>query len=110
MSVSDLDRLNGCIVRWQDRPGALLPLLHDVQSVFGYIRPEMVEQIAAALNLSRAEVHGVVSFYEDFKTEPPSQHVLRVCKAEACQAVGSRSLERFLEERLKFWKRLLEVN
>ncbi len=99
--MSDLEKLDGCIANWQGRPGALLPLLHDVQSAFGFIRPEMVKRIAEALNLSRAEVHGVVSFYEDFKTEPPAAHVLRVCRAEACQAAGSRSLERFLEDKFE---------
>ena len=95
----DQERLNACIQVWIDRPGALLPLLHDVQSAFGFIPPDVVEPIAKALNISRAEVHGVVSFYEDFKVEVPAKHLLKVCCAEACQAVGSRELQQFVEDR-----------
>ncbi|OUX23031.1 MAG: hypothetical protein CBE15_07310 [Euryarchaeota archaeon TMED255] len=95
----DQERLNACIQVWIDRPGALLPLLHDVQSAFGFIPPDVVEPIAKALNISRAEVHGVVSFYEDFKIEVPAKHLLKVCCAEACQAVGSRELQQFVEDR-----------
>ena len=95
----DQERLNACIQVWIDRPGALLPLLHDVQSAFGFIPPDVVEPIAKALNISRAEVHGVVSFYEDFKIEVPAKHLLKVCCAEACQAVGSRDLQQFVEDR-----------
>jgi len=95
----DWERLSACISDWQDRPGALLPLLHEVQAAFGFIPPDVVTPIAKALNISRAEVHGVVSFYEDFKTEEPARHQLKVCCAEACQAVGSRDLQRFVEDR-----------
>ena len=95
----DVERLNTCISVWKDRPGALLPLLHDVQSAFGFIPPDVVEPIAKALNISRAEVHGVVSFYEDFKIEVPAKHLLKVCCAEACQATGSRELQQFVEDR-----------
>ncbi len=68
--------------------GAGLPILHRVQAIFGYIPLEVEPLIAKALNLSRAEVHGVVSFYHEFRRAPPGRHVLRVCRAEACQAVG----------------------
>ena len=95
----DVERLNACIVMWKDRPGALLPLLHDVQTAFGFIPPDAVGSIAKALNISRAEVHGVVSFYEDFKTEVTAKHLLKVCCAEACQAVGSRDLQQFVQDR-----------
>jgi formate dehydrogenase subunit gamma len=69
------------------RPGALLPILHDVQAVFGHVPAEAVPFIAQALNLSRAEVHGVVSFYHDFRHEPAGRHVLKLCRAEACQSM-----------------------
>jgi formate dehydrogenase subunit gamma len=69
------------------RPGALLPILHDVQAVFGHVPTEAVPFIAQALNLSRAEVHGVVSFYHDFRHEPAGRHVLKLCRAEACQSM-----------------------
>ena len=70
--------------------GALLPILHAVQERFGYIPDAATPLIAKELNLSRAEVHGVVSFYHDFRTAPPPRLVVKVCRAEACQAVGAR--------------------
>ena len=70
-----------------------MPLLHAIQGDLGYIPPESVPSIAAGLNLSRAEVHGVISFYEDFRTEPGARHVVQICRAEACQAMGARALE-----------------
>ncbi len=77
----------------RDLPGALLPILHEVNHRFGYIPRQAVALIAAGLNLSRAEVHGVVSFYHDFRTAPPGRHVIRICRAESCQAMGSAALE-----------------
>jgi len=72
--------------------GALLPLLRAVQQEFGYVPREAVADIALALNLSRAEVHGTLSFYHDLRTDPPGRHVLRLCRAEACQAMGAAAL------------------
>ncbi|NVK33494.1 MAG: formate dehydrogenase subunit gamma [Rhodobacteraceae bacterium] len=72
--------------------GPLLPILHDVQATFGHVPDAAVEKIADLLNLSRAEVHGVKSFYHDFQTSPAGHHVLKVCRAEACQAVGGDAL------------------
>ena len=72
--------------------GGLLPALHDVQAVFGYIPDEAVRMLAHAFNLSRAEVHGVVTFYHDFRREPAGRHVVKLCQAEACQSLGSRGL------------------
>lgn len=77
----------------RQRPGALLPLLHAVQDAFGYIPPDSVPAIADALRQTRADVHGVISFYHHFRSTPPGRHVLEVCRAEACQARGSRALE-----------------
>lgn len=74
------------------RPGALLPVLHDVQHALRHIPPSAVPGIADALNLSRAEVHGVISFYQHFRVSPPGKHVVQVCRAEACQAVGADRL------------------
>lgn len=81
--------------------GALLPILHRLQEVFGYIPAEAVTLAASALNLSRAEVHGVVSFYHDFRTEAPARLVVRLCQAEACQAAGARAAAAALLGRLK---------
>jgi formate dehydrogenase subunit gamma len=80
------------------RPGALLPILHDVQEAFGHVPAEAVPVIAQALNLSRAEVHGVVSFYHDFRSEPAGRHVLKLCRAEACQSMKG---VKFAEQALK---------
>ena len=78
--------------QWRDQPGALLPILHDIQDELGCIPADAVPTIAEALNLSRAEVHGVVGFYPHFRTEPAGQHVLEVCRAESCQAMGGEHL------------------
>jgi formate dehydrogenase subunit gamma len=72
--------------------GAALPILHRLQEIFGCVPLEAEPLIAAALNLSRAEVHGVVTFYHEFRRTPPGRHVLRVCRAEACQAVGGEAV------------------
>ncbi len=69
--------------------GPLLPILHAVQAEFGHIPQETLPVIASALNISKAEVHGVVTFYHDFREEPAGRHVLKLCRAEACQAMGS---------------------
>ena len=72
--------------------GPLMPVLHEVVEQFGSVAHEDVETIATVLNLSVAEVHGVVSFYHDFRTEPPAAHTIALCRGEACQAVGAESL------------------
>lgn len=80
------------IARLKDQPGALLPILHGIQDSIGHIPPEAVPVIAKELNLSRAEVHGVVSFYHYFRQMPPGRHTLQICQAESCQAMGSAKL------------------
>ena len=74
------------------RHGAMLPILHALQECFGYVDRAAVPMIADALNLSRAEVHGVVTFYHDFREAPAGRHVVKLCRAEACQAVGGAAL------------------
>ncbi len=93
-------RAETIIAAGKDRPGALLPLLHDIQHVFGCIPDAAVPMLAAALNLSRADVHGVVSFYHDFRSHPPGRHTLKLCRAEACQAVGGEAVARHALARL----------
>lgn len=88
------------IRRHEGREGALLPILHDLQAAFGCIPQAAVPVVAGALNLTRAEVHGVVSFYHDFREQPAGRHVLKICRAEACQsmngeAVARQALDRF---------------
>jgi formate dehydrogenase subunit gamma len=72
--------------------GATLPMLHALQDEFGYVDPQAVPLIAEALNLSRAEVHGAISFYHDFKTAPQPARIVKLCRAEACQALGCESV------------------
>jgi formate dehydrogenase subunit gamma len=84
----------------RDRPGALLPILHGIQHALGYVPPDSVETIAKSLNLSRAEVHGVVTFYHEFRSTPPGTHVIKLCRAESCQAVGSDALLAHAQQQL----------
>ena len=84
--------LAAIIARHIGREGPMLPILHDVQDAFGHVSEAAKRQIALALNLSRAEVHGVVSFYHDFKSAPEPLPVIKLCRAEACQARGSETL------------------
>lgn len=74
-------------------PGAMLPVLHAIQEQLGWVPDEAVPVIAAALRRSRAEVHGVISFYPHFRTHPPGRHVVQVCRAESCRAMGAEALE-----------------
>lgn len=83
------------------RDGAALPILHALQHAFGYIHRDALPMVAAALNLSRAELHGIVSFYHDFRSEPPGRHVLKLCRAEACQSMGGDDLAAEMRARLR---------
>jgi formate dehydrogenase subunit gamma len=74
------------------QPGALLPIFHRIQERLGHVPQEALPEIALALNLSRAEVHGVMTFYHDFRADPAGRHVIKICRAEACQAMGVESL------------------
>lgn len=87
------DTIVKILTEMRRRPGALLPALHAIQDQCGYLPPESVPEIAKALNVSRAEVHGVISFYHYFKTTPPGRHIVQVCRAESCQSMGGRDLE-----------------
>ncbi|CAM0554839.1 NADP-reducing hydrogenase subunit HndA [Vreelandella titanicae] len=82
------------------KPGALLPILHALQDRIGFIPEAAVPIIADALHQTRAEVHGVISFYHHFRTTPPGRHVVQICRAEACQSVGARQLEAHAKARL----------
>lgn len=84
----------------QDLEGPLLPILHDFMAIFGSIPDPAVPLIAEALNLTRAEVHGVITFYHDFRREPAGRHVIKLCRAESCQAMGADHLHARLQERL----------
>jgi formate dehydrogenase subunit gamma len=84
----------------KDQPGALLLILRRIQDEVGWVPNDCVPILADALNLSRAEVHGVVTFYHDFRHHPPGRHVIRLCRAESCQAMGAATLARHIKDRL----------
>jgi formate dehydrogenase subunit gamma len=94
------DRAAQIIAEHRDLDGPLLPILHAFQRTFGCVSDDAVPLIAKALNLSRAEVHGVATFYHDFRREPAGRHVLKLCRAEACQAAGGDALAARAQERL----------
>lgn len=88
-SHAQTDRIAEILEAHQGLEGPLLPILHAIQEAFGYVPEIAVPQIAKALTLSKAEVHGVISFYHDFRSAPAGRHVLKLCRAEACQTVGA---------------------
>jgi formate dehydrogenase subunit gamma len=87
------------INRYGAKPEMLVQILHALVERYSYISDEAIRQVALALNLSRAEVHGVVSFYHDFRTTPAGKRVIKICQAESCQAMGSRKLTEHAEEK-----------
>jgi formate dehydrogenase subunit gamma len=91
-SVWNAERAQDIIAEHVGLEGPMLPILHALQEEFGYVGEAATPLIAAALNLSRAEVHGVISFYHDFRHEPPGRHILKLCRGEACQSMGSEAL------------------
>lgn len=91
-SVQSKERVEEILTRHQGMEGALLPILHAVQAEFGHVPQEVLPIIAKALNISRAEVHGVMSFYHDFRDKPAGRHVIKLCRAESCQAMGAETL------------------
>ncbi len=98
--VWDADRALSRIQELERLPGALLPILHALQEEFGYVDKAAIPLVASALNLSHAEVFGTLSFYHDFHQEPGGRHVLKVCRAEACQSMGCEKMIRHVENRL----------
>lgn len=93
LSATDLEKIESHILAHQQVPGALLPLMHAIQDDVGYVPEEVYPQISKALALSVAEVHGFVTFYHHFRTHPVGKHVVQICRAESCQAMGSEKLE-----------------
>ena len=98
--AQDTARLEAVIAPFLGIAGALLPVLHAVQAAFGHIDDAAVVVIADRLNLSRADVHGVLTFYHDFRRQPAGRTVLKICRAEACQAMGANALIAHAERRL----------
>jgi formate dehydrogenase subunit gamma len=91
----------GAVQKFAGEPGPLLEILHAVQEELGFLPPEVVPQLADALNLSRAEVHGVISFYHHFREHAPGRYVVQLCRAEACQSMNARALEEFVRGHLR---------
>jgi formate dehydrogenase subunit gamma len=96
----DAERARELIEARQNLPGALLPILHALQEEFGYIDEAAVRMVARSLNISQAEVHGTISFYHHFRHSAPGDHVLKICRAEACQSMGCDRLIRHVESGL----------
>ncbi|MCH7637239.1 MAG: NAD(P)H-dependent oxidoreductase subunit E, partial [Proteobacteria bacterium] len=102
MTNEDYDKQSAreIIEGFENRPEMLVQILHAFLDRFGWISDEAIRQLASELNLSRADVHGVVSYYHDFRTSPPGKHVVKICEAEACQSMGSRELSEHAQESL----------
>jgi formate dehydrogenase subunit gamma len=100
LDKEQLEKVGHILGRWQGHPGPLLEILHEVQGAFGFIPEAAIEPIASGLNLSRAEVHGVVTFYHYFREHPAGRHTLEICRAEACQSMHSEVLIEHAKKRL----------
>ncbi len=94
------EQIDSLIARFREQPGPLLLVLHAIQETLGYVPAEAVPRVAEGLNLSRAEVHGVVTFYHYFRQSPPGKHMVQLCRAEACQAMHGDQLEAHAKQRL----------
>lgn len=94
------ERAEAVIAGFKGVEGAALPVLLALQETFGFVGEEAVRLVAKALNLSRADVHGIATFYHDFKSHPPGRHVLKLCRAEACQSMGADALAERVKKRL----------
>ncbi len=95
-----MPELEALIDQHQSTPGGLMPLLHAIQDQWGHVPAEAVAPMAQALNLSRAEVHGVITYYHHFRSTPPGRQVIQICRAESCQACGSEALVQLAEKTL----------
>jgi formate dehydrogenase subunit gamma len=100
VSAWDAAAARQIIETYRGLDGALMPILHALQERFGYVDDAAVPDLSDILNLSRAEVHGVITFYHDFRRTPPARHALHICRAEACQSVGARELEAHAKKKL----------
>ena len=96
----DLDVAKTIAGHYGNKPDALLEILHDLQHQIGHVPETAVPVLAKALNLSRAEVHGVVTFYHDYRREPPGRHVIKICRAEACQSMNANALAEHAQKSL----------
>ena len=100
MTRIDEQTTSEIVAQYQGKPELLVQILRIIVSRFGWIPPETIRQLAEEVNLSRADVHGVVEYYHDFRTKEPGKHIVKICQAEACQAMGSRELTDHAEKTL----------
>jgi formate dehydrogenase subunit gamma len=101
MNTSDVENMARAFAAdYGNRPDGLIEILHLLQEAVGYVPEGAIQVLADTLNLSRAEVYGVVTYYHDFRHEPPGRHVLKLCRAEACQSMGADALMANVEQRL----------
>jgi formate dehydrogenase subunit gamma len=100
LSPASADTVRRIVADLKDRPGPLLEVLHAVQAALGYVPEGAIPLVAQGLNLSRAEVHGVVTFYHYFRRTPPGKHVVNLCRAEACQSMGAEALAEHAKRKL----------
>jgi formate dehydrogenase subunit gamma len=96
----DKEAITAIVTEFGARPEMLVQVLQAIVMRHGWVSEDSIRQLADELNLSRADVHGVVSYYHDFRTQPPGQHIVKICQAEACQAMGSRALTSHAEASL----------
>jgi formate dehydrogenase subunit gamma len=96
----DPDVVSQIVTQHNGRAELLLQILNDVMDAIGWIPDDVIRQLASELNVSRADVHGVVSYYDDYRSTPPGKHVIKVCQAEACQVMGARELGAHIERSL----------
>ncbi len=101
LSPAETQALDQALAHWQAEPGGLLPALHVLQDELGFIPPATLPALAQAFGLSRAEVHGVITYYHHFRQTPPAHHCLGLCQAEACQARGARALTQQAQDLLQ---------
>ena len=100
LSLQNLLKISTLVAAHKTMPGGLLPLLHAIQDDIGYVPEESYLPISKGLALSVAEVHGVVTFYHHFRTHPVGKHILHICRAESCQAMGGEALEKTIKDKL----------
>ncbi|MDJ0750431.1 MAG: NAD(P)H-dependent oxidoreductase subunit E [Woeseiaceae bacterium] len=100
MSANAIDRSSVSVIvdHYDKKPEMLVQILQSIVQAHGWVSEDVIRQLAGELNLSRADIHGVVEFYHDFRTAPPGKHVIKVCQAEACQAMGSRELTAYAKQ------------
>ena len=100
MARIDKPTTSEIVAHYGGKPELLVQILQSIVSRFGWVPQDTIRQLAEELNLSRADVHGVVEYYHDFRTEEPGKHIVKICQAEACQAMGSRELTEYAEKTL----------